>query len=470
MATPEKMRWEKDSLGSLEVPTTAYYGINVMRARANFPISRRTLHPRLVEAYCRIKKAAATVNLEAGRLAPEKAAAITGAADEVLAGKLRDQFVVDIFQAGAGTSTNMNVNEVLCNRALELLGFAKGDYHELHPNDHLNMSQSTNDTFPTAMHLAVVDALADFYPAVDQLAGEFKRLGQRFAKQIKSGRTHLQDAVPVTLGGEFRAYADSLKASMRHIRRTAEDLLTLAIGGSATGTGMNTHPDYAAKMAIELSKATGKPFLKAQNLMQAMQSQAPVGRTSGALRDFAGELGRIANDLRLLSSGPTTGLSEIILPPVQAGSSIMPGKVNPSIAEMVNMVCFHVIGNDTCISRAVGAGQLELNVMMPIMAENMLESIEILTSACTQFCKLCVAGIEVNRDRCLEYAEGSLGLVTALAPVIGYVRAAEMAKQALKEGRTIIEVIRSADLLDEEQLKKILDLKKLTGPDPNLPG
>ena len=369
MNNSEDMRRETDSLGALEIPAAAYYGINVMRAQTNFPISRRTLHPRLIEAYCHIKKAAASVNCEAGRLAPEKAAAIMRAADEVLAGKFRDQFIVDVFQAGAGTSTNMNVNEVLCNRALEFLGFGKSDYHELHPNDHLNMSQSTNDTFPTAMHMGAVVALAEFLPAAELLAAEFISLGRRFATQIKSGRTHLQDAVPVTLGGEFKAYGDSLKASLKHVKRTATDLLTLAIGGSATGTGMNTYPDYAEKMVVELGKAIGKPFLKARNLMQAMQSQAPVSRTSGALRDFAGELGRIANDLRLLSSGPTTGLAEIRLPPVQAGSSIMPGKVNPSIAEMVNMVCFHVIGNDTCINRAAGAGQLELNVMMPIMAE-----------------------------------------------------------------------------------------------------
>ncbi|MDP8225462.1 MAG: aspartate ammonia-lyase [Candidatus Lernaella stagnicola] len=466
----KSVRVEKDSLGTLEIPADAYYGVNVGRALINFPISRRKIHPRIVEAYCRIKKAAAKVNREAGRLRAKDAKAIRSAADEVLAGMFRDQFVIDVFQAGAGTSTNMNANEVLCNRALELLGRKKGEYQFLHPNDHVNMGQSTNDTFPTAMRLAAVDALADFYPEAEKLAASLADLGKRFAKIVKSGRTHLQDAVPVTLGAEFKAYAETVRSATRHVRRTAGDLLELGIGGSATGTGMNTHPAYAKRMCEELSHETGHAFKKARDLQFAMQCQAPVSRASGALRDFANELGRIANDLRLLSSGPTTGLAEIVLPSVQAGSSIMPGKINPSMPEMVNMVCFHVIGNDTCVSLASAAGQLELNVMMPIMAENILESIEVLTSACRQLRLRCVEGITANPDRCEDYAYRSMGLATALAPSIGYLGAAAVAKRAFAEGKTITELVRAEGMLSEKEIKHVLNLKRLTGPDPDLAG
>jgi len=461
-------RIEKDSLGELEVPADAYYGANVARAVANFPISRRKIHPRIVEAYCRIKRAAAEVNMAAGRLPVDKARAIQQAADEVLAGHLRDQFVVDMFQAGAGTSTNMNVNEVLCNRALELLGHAKGDYKVLNPNDHVNMGQSTNDTYPTAMHLAIVDALDPFYTEAERLAQSLERIGEQNQQTIKSGRTHLQDAVPTTIGREFMAYAGAIRSASMHVRRTAEDLFALAIGGSAVGTGMNTHPDYARHVVAELSKLTGKPFRNPEDLVQAMQSQAPVGRVSSALRDFAVELGRIANDLRLLSSGPTTGLAEITLPEVQAGSSIMPGKVNPSIPEMVNMVCFQVIGNDLTVTQAAAAGQMELNVMMPIMAENVLESVEILTSACRQLALRCVDGITVNAARCQDYAYRSMGLATALAPSIGYLEAARLAKKALAEGKTVTELVQEEKLLSEEELKRVLDPARMTRPDPGL--
>lgn len=466
--TDQSLRMEKDSLGELPVPADAYYGINVARALQNFPISRRRIHPRLVAAYCRIKKAAAKVNRDAGRLTAAQAKAIRRAADEVLAGKLRDQFVVDFFQAGAGTSTNMNANEVLCNRALELLGRSKGEYRILSPNDHVNMGQSTNDTYPTAMRLAAVDALAEFYPEAEKLAGALAALGRRFAGMIKSGRTHLQDAVPITLGAEFTAYAAAIRASARHVQRTAADLLELGIGGSAAGTGMNTHPAYAAGMVAELSRETGLRFVKAKDLVHAMQSQAPLGRVSGALRDYAVELGRIANDLRLLSSGPTTGLAEITLPPVQAGSSIMPGKINPSIPEMVNMVCFQVLGNDTTVNLAVAAGQMELNVMMPVMAENLVESIEILTSACRQLRTRCVEGITADPARCLDYAYRSMGLATALAPSIGYLNAAGVAKRALKEGKTITQLVRDEGLLTDAELKKVLNPKRMTRPDPEL--
>jgi aspartate ammonia-lyase len=468
IVTDNNVRIEKDSLGEFAVPADAYWGINVGRALENFPISRRRIHPRIVEAFCRIKKAAAKVNRAAGRLTAAQANAIRQAADEVLGGALREQFVVDMFQAGAGTSTNMNVNEVLCNRALEILGHAKGEYQFMTPNDHVNMGQSTNDSYPTATRLAVVDALAEFYPEADKLADALAAAGRKFAKIIKSGRTHLQDAVPVTLGGEFGAYAAAVRASAKHVRRTADDLRELGIGGSAVGTGVNTHPAYAKQMAEELSRETGHKYRKAADLMHAMQSQAPIGRVSGALRDFAVELGRIANDLRLLASGPNTGFAEIVLPPVQAGSSIMPGKVNPSIPEMVNMVCYHAIGNDLTVSQAVAAGQLELNVMMPIMAENLLEAIEVLTTACGQLRARCVDGIVADARRCQDYAYRSLGLATALLPHIGYLNAAVVAKRALKEGKTVPELVREEAMMTEAQLQRVLDPVRMTRPDPDL--
>lgn len=464
----KNVRIEKDSLGPLAVPADAYWGINVARALENFPISRRKIHPRIIEAYCRIKKAAAKVNLEAGRLTKDQARAIRQAADEVLGGALRDQFVVDLFQAGAGTSTNMNANEVLCNRALEILGHPKGEYKILNPNDHVNMGQSTNDTYPTAMRLAAADALAAFYPEAEVLAKSLAAVGKKFARVLKSGRTHLQDAVPMTLGSEFKAYAEAVLASVKHIRRTAQDLFELGIGGSATGTGMNTHPAYAGRMAAELARETGLPFRKGKDLIHLMQSQAALGRTSGAMRDFAVELGRIANDLRLLSSGPTTGLAEIKLPAVQAGSSIMPGKVNPSIPEMVNMVCFHAIGNDLTVSQAVAAGQMELNVMMPIMAENLIEAVEVLTSACRQLRLRCVDGITADPDRCRHYAYRSMGLATALAPSIGYLASAGVMKRALAEGKTVPDLVREEKLLTEAELKRVLDPARMTRPDPDL--
>ena len=466
--TDRNVRIEKDSLGEFAVPADAYWGINVGRALENFPISRRRIHPRIVDAFCRIKKCAAKVNRAAGRLTAEQANAIRQAADDVLGGALREQFVVDMFQAGAGTSTNMNVNEVLCNRALEILGHAKGEYQFMTPNDHVNMGQSTNDSYPTATRLAVVDALAEFYPEADKLADALAAAGRKFAKIIKSGRTHLQDAVPVTLGGEFGAYAAAVRASAKHVRRTADDLRELGIGGSAVGTGVNTHPAYAKQMAEELSRETGHKYRKAADLMHAMQSQAPIGRVSGALRDFAVELGRIANDLRLLASGPNTGFAEIVLPPVQAGSSIMPGKVNPSIPEMVNMVCYHAIGNDLTVSQAVAAGQLELNVMMPIMAENLLEAIEVLTTACGQLRARCVDGIVADARRCQDYAYRSLGLATALLPHIGYLNAAVVAKRALKEGKTVPELVREEAMMTEAQLQRVLDPVRMTRPDPDL--
>ncbi|MEK7722672.1 MAG: aspartate ammonia-lyase [Elusimicrobiota bacterium] len=464
------MRVEKDSIGEFQVPVGAYWGINAGRAMENFPVSGRKINPRLISAYCLVKKAAAAVNMQAGLLPRAKAKAIIRAAEEILSGRLRDQFVIDRFQAGAGTSTNMNVNEALCNRALELLGYKKGRYDVLSPNDHVNMGQSTNDTYPTAAHIAALAALENFEVEAGGLAASLAERGKKFAGIIKSGRTHLQDAVPVLLGREFSAYAAAVRASVRHIRRTAADLGELGIGGSAVGTGMNTHPAFARRMVRELSKLTGLKLRKAGDLMHAMQSQAPVGRVSSAMRDFAVELGRIANDLRLLSSGPATGLAEIRLPPVQTGSSIMPGKINPSVPEMVNMVCFHAIGNDLSVSLAVAAGQLELNVMMPLMAENLLESIDLLAAACRQLALRCVDGITADAGRCRDYAHRSMGLATALAPVIGYLAAANVAKRALAGGKTVPGLLEEEGLLSAEVLARLLDPVRMARPESLLSG
>lgn len=457
-------RVEKDSIGEFRVPAGAYWGINSGRAAENFPVSGRKINPRLISAYCQIKKAAAAVNMRAGLLPKAKARAIGRAADEVLAGRLRDQFVVDRFQAGAGTSTNMNVNEVLCNRALELLGYKKGRYDILSPNDHVNMGQSTNDTYPTAAHLAALAALQDFEAEAGRLASSLAGRGKKFSRVLKSGRTHLQDAVPVLLGREFSAYAAAVRASLRHVLRTSGDLRELGIGGSAAGTGMNTHPAFARRMAGELSKAAGLKLFNAPDLMHAMQSQAPLGRVSSAMRDFAVELGRIANDLRLLSSGPATGLAELRLPAVQAGSSIMPGKVNPSVPEMVNMVCFHAIGADLGVSLASAAGQLELNVMMPLVAENLIESIDLLAAACRQLALRCVDGIEAEAERCRAYAHRSMGLATALAPEIGYLAAAGVAKRALAGGKSIAGLAEEEGLLSPGALARLLDPVRMTRP------
>ncbi|MBI5510617.1 MAG: aspartate ammonia-lyase [Deltaproteobacteria bacterium] len=462
MAKP--VRVERDSLGTVAVPASAYYGAQTARALQNFPISGRRIHRRIVEAYCHIKRGAAIVNRDVGVLSAARSRAIVRAADEVLAGRLQDQFVVDVFQAGAGTSTNMNVNEVLCNRALELLGKKRGDYGALHPNDHVNLGQSTNDTYPTAMRLAVTVALDELDLELTALCRAFVVLGNKHAKVVKSGRTHLQDAVPTTLGLELGAYGRAVEDSGAALRAAGRGLLSLGIGGTAVGTGMNAHPAFGRLMVRELRKSTGGRWRQARDLVQAMQSQAAIGAVSAALQTCALEIGRIANDLRLLASGPTTGLAEIVLPEVQAGSSIMPGKVNPSILEMVNMVCFQVVGNHLTVSLAVGAGQLELNVMMPIMAEKVIESVELLAAACRQLRERAVVGIEADVLRCADYAHRSLGLATALAPAIGYAAAAKIAKQARAEGKTIPEVVRAQRVLPAAELARLLTAAQMTRP------
>ncbi len=451
-----RYRLEKDSLGVFKVPADVYWGVHTGRALDNFPISGRPVHPRLIEAYVEIKRAAALVNEKSGLLAPRPARAIRSACDDVLAGKLAGQFVVDKYQAGAGTSTNMNVNEVLCNRALERLRKLKGDYRIIHPNDHVNLSQSTNDTYPAAMRLAALAALGEFHPEAMKLAASFFRLGRRYARVVKSGRTHLADAVPVTLGGEFRAYGGALRAGLKTIKKAAAGLTELGLGGTGTGTGLNAPAGFPARICRELSRRTGLRLKPASDLQKAMQSQGPLGDAAAALRGFCLELGRIANDLRLLASGPATGLAEIRLPAVQAGSSFMPGKVNPSILEMVNMVCFRVIANDQAAAWAVGAGQLELNVMMPVLAESLLESIELLTAAIRVLRTRCIDGITADAKRCRDYAYRSAAAATILSPILGYDRAADLAKRAVRERRSLPDLLAGESGLSKDELKKVL--------------
>jgi len=456
-----KTRIEIDPLGEKAVPESAYYGIQTLRAMANFPVSGIKAPLPFVKAYVMVKKAAALANAEVSWLDEEHKHAIAQACDEILAGKLLDQFVVDVFQAGAGTSFNMNVNEVLANRALEILGKKKGDYKSMGPNDHVNMGQSTNDTFPTAMHVAVLMALQPLLKELDNLAEAFEKIGRRHSATVKSGRTHLQDAVPVTIGQEFSAYASALRNAAVQLGERQKNLYELALGGTAAGTGANAHPRYRRIAIAELQKMTGFPLKPAKNTFEALQSCRPVQTVSSALKELALELIRVANDLRLLSSGPTTGLAEIALPPVQPGSSIMPGKVNPVMAECLDMVAFQVVGNDLAVSLAVQAGQLDLNVMTPVIMYNVLFSIELLTNYLPVFRKKCVEGIAVNEKRCAQYLEKNPALATFLSPHIGYLEAAKIAKQALEQGRSVKEVALEKGLLKPEELNKILDPKRL---------
>lgn len=457
-------RIEKDSLGEVKVPLEAYYGVQTIRALENFPISSIRPHPIFTRSMVYIKKAAAKVNNELGCLDNEKSEAIISAADRIIEGEFKDQFVVDVYQAGAGTSFNMNVNEVIANIAIESLGGEKGNYSVIHPNDHVNFGQSTNDVFPTTMRISALYLLKELFPVVDALVEAFNKKVKEFDKTIKSGRTHLQDAAPITLGQEFSGYADAVSKTAKKIEMASNALKELGVGGTAVGTGLNTHPDYKEKIIKELQKITNLDIRSADNYFEAMQSNASITEVSGALKVLVIELIRIANDLRLLSSGPKTGLAEITLPAVQPGSSIMPGKVNPVMAEMLNMVCFSIIGNDLTITMASQAGQLELNVMMPVMQYKLLDSISILTNALKVFTDKCINGITANEDRCYQYATNSMSIVTALNPYIGYSKAADIAKESLLTGKSIKEVILEKKLMTEERLNEILSPMSMTRP------
>ena len=461
-ASASATRTERDPLGTLDVPADALYGVQTLRAVQNFPISGlKPLEP-FVLAQVWIKKAAALTHKETGRLDAKLADAIVRAADEVLAGQHRDQFVVDPFQAGAGTSHNMNVNEVLANRANELLGAARGAYAPVHPNDHVNMAQSTNDTIPTNIRLACLSQLDGFLGAFENLRGAFAAKGTQFDGIVKAGRTHLQDAMPIRLGQEFTAYAGSLARGMRRVRESADFLRDLGIGGSAVGTGVTVEPQYPALMNRHLKQITGLDLRVGEDRIQLMQSMGDVAGFSAAIRVLALDLSKIASDLRLMVMGPRTGIDEIKLPAVQPGSSIMPGKINPSIPEMVNQVCFQVVGCDTTVGMAAEHGQLELNVMMPVIAFNVLLSMRIMASAATVLAEKCVMGIEANEEMCAYWVERSAALATALMPHIGYAKAAELSKKSVKEGVLIRDMVKRDKLLPADQIDDVLDLKKMT--------
>src|SRR5579872_142818 len=455
-------RKEKDSLGDFNVPAKAYYGAQTARAVENYPISGMRAHPLLIRAIAMVKRAAAEANRDLGTVSARRADAIIQAAQEVIDGRWNDEFVVDVFQAGAGVSFHMNANEVIANRANQILGGRLGEYAEVHPNDHVNFGQSTNDVFPTAMRVATLLALETLYPELDALASAFAQKGEEFERVIKSGRTHMQDAVPIRLGQEFRAYGIAIEKASQSLRQASDGLRELGLGGTAVGTGLNSHPEYRKKAVENLSRISEQPLFPAEDLRWAMQSQACMAQVSGALRGLALEVIRISNDLRLLSSGPNTGFNEIHLPSLQPGSSIMPGKVNPVMAELAAMVCFQVIGNDTAVALAVQAGQLELNVMMPTMAYNVLQSITILANTLHQFTQRCVIGITANETKCREYAEKTIALATALNPHIGYSKAAELVKESVQTGKSIVELLRSRKLLIDEQIAQVLDLEEMT--------
>ena len=458
------IRTERDPLGERAVPADAYYGIQTARALENFPISGLRAPTLLVDATILIKKAAAQANVTLGRLEPRVGNAITQAADEILGGRFRDQFVVDVYQAGAGTSHNMNANEVIANRAAELLGGARGEYRDVHPNDHVNMGQSTNDVFPTATRLALLLGHRDLVLAARALAAALAIKANEFDNILKVGRTHLQDAVPMTLGQEFSGFATCIDAAANALDQASDQLHEVNLGATAVGTGLNAGDDYTGIAVGNLSRLTAQTLIPAANRFRVTQSMGDVLAYSGAMRRLAVELGKIASDLRLLSMGPRAGLSEIRLPAVQPGSSIMPGKVNPSVPEMVNQVCFQVIGCDTTICTAAEAGQLELNVMMPVIAWNARHSSTILRNAMTALRARCVEGIEADAERCRELLERSTAVATALSPYLGYAKTAEIAKASVETGRPIRELVLEQGLLDAQQLDRILSPAAMTQP------
>jgi aspartate ammonia-lyase len=460
----QKLRLEKDSIGPKDIPADVYYGIQTARAVENYPISGMRAHPTLVRAFGMVKRAAAEANKDLGLVDDKRANAIIQAAQEVMDGKWDSQFVVDVFQAGAGVSFHMNSNEVIANRAIEILGGQLGDYTIVHPNDHVNYGQSTNDVFPTGMRLATLLELEKLYPVLESLASAFADKGRAFHKIMKSGRTHMQDAVPIRLGQEFAAYAVAMRKAVHSIRSAADSARYLGLGGSAVGTGLNTHPAYREKAIADLARISGQKLTPAADMRWAMQSNSPMAEVSSALRNLALEVIRTSNDLRLLSSGPNTGFAEINLPALQPGSSIMPGKINPVMLELAAMVAFQVVGNDTAVALAVQAGQLELNVMMPTMAYSVLQSITILTNMLRVFTERCIVGLTANEQRCSFYAQSTVSLATALNPYIGYAKAAEIVKESVASGRSIIEIAREKNLLSQKEIDEILDPVNMTEP------
>ncbi|MGJ4929128.1 aspartate ammonia-lyase [Bradyrhizobium sp. HKCCYLS2038] len=460
------MRTEHDLLGDREVPSEAYYGVHTLRAAENFRITGIAIssYPQLINALAAIKQAAALANMELGLLDEVRGEAIVAACKEVRAGKLHEHFPVDAIQGGAGTSTNMNANEVIANRALELLGHAKGDYARLHPNEHVNMSQSTNDVYPTALKIAACRGLRDLAAAMDILRLAFARKADEFKDVLKMGRTQLQDAVPMTLGQEFHTYAVMLGEDQERLHEAALLIQEINMGATAIGTGIASHPAYARIVCKHLIAITGLPLMTAPDLVEATQDCGAFVQVSGVLKRIAVKISKICNDLRLLSSGPRAGFNEINLPAVQAGSSIMPGKVNPVIPEVVNQVAFEVIGNDLTVTMAAEAGQLQLNAFEPIIAHSLFKSVSHLRQACLTLEERCVNGITANRDRLLADVENSIGLVTALNPYIGYAAATAVAVEAHATGRGVAELVRERGLLSDEKLAEILKPENLTRP------
>jgi aspartate ammonia-lyase len=461
-----KTRIEHDSLGEREVPSDAYYGVQTLRALENFPITGISIarYPALVRALAAIKQASALANADLGQLEKPLAEAIVKACEEVRTGKLDGHFVVDVIQGGAGTSTNMNANEVIANRALELLGHPRGAYVHCHPNNHVNLSQSTNDVVPTALKVAAIWKIRSLLDALGALQDAFAVKGEQFKDVLKMGRTQLQDAVPMTLGQEFTAFAVTIGEDVERLKEASRLLHEINLGATAIGTGVNTVEGYADRVRARLAEVTGLSLLTAPNLVEATSDAGAFVQLSGVLKRIAVKLSKICNDLRLLSMGPRAGLAEIRLPPMQPGSTIMPGKVNPVIPEVMNQVCFQVIGNDVTITMAAEAGQLQLNAFLPVVGFNLFQSIQSLSQAATVLRKRCVAGIEANEERCRDFVESSIGIVTALVPHIGYEAAAEIAKEALKSGRRVREITLERGLLSEEQLRDILDPRKMTSP------
>jgi aspartate ammonia-lyase len=458
-------RIEHDSLGEREVPAEVYWGVQTLRAIENFPISGIPLshYPALIKALALVKQAAARANYSLGKLSEERFRAIDQAAAEIAAGALHDQFPVDVIQGGAGTSTNMNMNEVIANRALEILGHPRGAYHVLHPNDHVNLSQSTNDTYPTAVRLSVLLSLPALEAALDGLARAFEEKAAAFAHIVKLGRTEMQDAVPMTLGQEFGAFATTIREDIERLNEAARLLREVNLGGTAIGTRINADPAYGPRAIAELAALSGIPLVQSQNLVEASWDMGGFVMFSGVLKRIATKLSKIASDLRLLSSGPRGGIGEIALPAVQPGSSIMPGKVNPVIPEVVNQVCFQVIGNDFALTLAAEAGQLQLNAFEPLIAFNLHESLMLLTHVAQVFTERCVKGIEARPEQCARHLEASVGTVTALVPVIGYEAAAALAREALATGRRVRDLAREKHGIDDAKLDELLNPLRLAG-------
>jgi aspartate ammonia-lyase len=464
MEEAKQYRIEKDFLGEKEVPVNAYYGVQTMRAVENFPITGYRIHEALIVAMAMVKKAAALANMETGQLNPRLGNAIVQAAQEIIDGKLHDQFIVDPIQGGAGTSINMNTNEVIANRGLEILGEKKGDYFQLSPNTHVNMAQSTNDAFPTAIHIATLAMLEKLLVTMQELHDAFGKKAKEFDHVIKMGRTHLQDAVPIRLGQEFEAYRRVLERDMKRIKQSRQHLYEVNMGATAVGTGLNADPRYIKSVVKHLAEISGFPLVGAEHLVDATQNTDAYTEVSAALKVCMMNMSKVANDLRLMASGPRVGLGEISLPARQPGSSIMPGKVNPVMAEVINQIAFQVIGNDHTICLASEAGQLELNVMEPVLVFNLLQSISIMNNGFRVFREYCVEGIVANEDKMKEYVEKSVGVITAVNPHLGYETAARIAREAILTGKSVRELCLYYNVLTEEELDLILDPHEMTNP------